>query len=272
SRASGHRAGRGIETAGARPVAASLGPRAPPCSPGSLAPAPSPSQLGGLGPVLTIDARNHGESPHSPIMTYEAMSLDVQHLLSQLHISKCILIGHSMGGKTAMTLALQRPDLVERLVSVDISPTPTGPVTSFPAYISAMKSMSLPRGIPRSTARRLAEDQLRSVVQVPAVRQFLLTNLVEVEGHYMWRLNLEAISHHLPDIMTFPAFQSYYPGPTLFLRGSNVFSCPSDKDFSEIERLFPKAKIQCIAGADHWVHADRPQEFIAAICNFLLLP
>ncbi|XP_019402014.1 PREDICTED: protein ABHD11 isoform X1 [Crocodylus porosus] len=225
-------------------------------------------------------------------MTYEAMSLDVQHLLSQLHISKCILIGHSMGGKTAMTLALQRAfsywvwigpwalllclkkaetDLVERLVSVDISPTPTGPVTSFPAYISAMKSMSLPRGIPRSTARRLAEDQLRSVVQVPAVRQFLLTNLVEVEGHYMWRLNLEAISHHLPDIMTFPAFQSYYPGPTLFLRGSKS-PYVSDKDFSEIERLFPKAKIQCIAGADHWVHADRPQEFIAAICNFLLLP
>ncbi|XP_074870097.1 sn-1-specific diacylglycerol lipase ABHD11 isoform X2 [Carettochelys insculpta] len=221
--------------------------------------------------VLTVDARNHGDSPHSPTMSYEAMSLDVQRLLRQLHLPKCVLIGHSMGGKTAMTLALQQPDLVERLVSVDISPTESVAVTNFQAYISAMRRVSIPNGIPRSTARRLAEDQLYPAVQASAVRRFLLTNLVEVEGRYMWRVNLEAISQHMADIMGFPVFHMPYPGPTLFLAGSDS-SYVSSEDYPEIERLFPKAEIHYITGAGHWVHADKSQEFITAICNFLLVP
>ncbi|XP_048679907.2 sn-1-specific diacylglycerol lipase ABHD11 isoform X2 [Caretta caretta] len=164
--------------------------------------------------VLTVDARNHGESPHSPTMSYEAMSLDVQRLLCQLRLPKCILVGHSMGGKTAMTLALQ---------------------------------------------------------QVSAVRQFLLTNLVEAEGRYVWRVNLEAISHHMANIMGFPVFHAPYPGPTLFLAGSDS-PYVSSEDYPEIERLFPEAEIQYIPGAGHWVHADKSQEFVTAICNFLLLP
>nr|XP_014427358.1 protein ABHD11 isoform X1 [Pelodiscus sinensis] len=221
--------------------------------------------------VLTVDARNHGESPHSPVMSYEAMSLDVQRLLRQLHLPKCVLVGHSMGGKTAMTLALQQPDLVERLVSVDISPTESVTVTDFQAYIAAMRRVSIPARIPRSTARRLAEDQLSPVVQVSAVRQFLLTNLVESEGRYTWRVNLEAISHHLAKIMGFPVFHAPYPGPTLFLAGSDS-PYISSEDYPEIERLFPEAEIQYIPGAGHWVHADKSQEFITAICNFLLVP
>ncbi|XP_071882251.1 sn-1-specific diacylglycerol lipase ABHD11 isoform X5 [Anas platyrhynchos] len=171
--------------------------------------------------VLTLDARNHGSSPHSPVMTYEAMSLDVQQLLARLGIAKCIVLGHSMGGKTAMALALQRPDLVERLISVDISPVSTTLVSEFSAYISAMKSVNIPAGLSRSAARQLADSQLSPAVQHPQLRQFLLTNLVEVEGRYVWRVNLEAISHHLEDIMSFPVFHKPYPGPTLFLGGSN---------------------------------------------------
>ncbi|XP_030392406.1 protein ABHD11 isoform X2 [Gopherus evgoodei] len=162
-------------------------------------------------------------------------------------------------------------DLVERLVSVDISPTESVAVTDFLAYISAMRRVSIPNGIPRSTARRLAEDQLRPAIQVSAVRQFLLTNLVEAEGRYMWRVNLEAISHHIANIMGFPVFHTPYPGPTLFLAGSDS-PYVSSEDYPEIERLFPEAEIQYIPGAGHWVHADKSQEFITAICNFLLLP
>ncbi|KAM9117622.1 sn-1-specific diacylglycerol lipase ABHD11 isoform 2-T2 [Pangshura tecta] len=162
-------------------------------------------------------------------------------------------------------------DLVERLVSVDISPTESVAVTDFSAYISAMRRVSIPSGIPRSTAHRLAEDQLRPAIQVSAVRQFLLTNLVEAEGRYMWRVNLEAISHHMANIMGFPVFHTPYPGPTLFLAGSDS-PYVSSEDYPEIERLFPEAEIQYIPGAGHWVHADKSQEFIAAICNFLLLP
>ncbi|NXI37258.1 ABHDB protein, partial [Galbula dea] len=225
----------------------------------------------GSGKVVTVDARNHGGSPHSPLMTYEAMSLDVQHLLSRLGITKCILLGHSMGGKTAMTLALQRPDLVERLISVDISPVSTAPVSEFFAYISAMKSVKIPDGLSRSAARQLADDQLRSVVQLPQLRQFLLTNLVEMEGRYVWRVNLEAISHHLADIMNFPVFHKPYLGPALFLGGSKS-PYISSEDYPEIHRLFPKADVQYIEGAGHIVHQDKFEEFITAVLNFLPPP
>ncbi|XP_065550721.1 sn-1-specific diacylglycerol lipase ABHD11 isoform X2 [Lathamus discolor] len=196
---------------------------------------------GGSGTVLTLDARNHGSSPHSPVMTYEVMSLDVQHLLTRLGITKCILLGHSMGGKTAMTLALQRPDLVERLISVDIGPTSTTPVSEFSAYISAMKSVKIPQGLSRSAARQLADHQLRPVVQ------------------------------HLVDIMNFPIFHKPYPGPALFLGGSDSPYIRS-QDYPEIQRLFPKADVQYIAGAGHIVHQDKFGEFITAVLNFLPPP
>ncbi|NXA35210.1 ABHDB protein, partial [Eudromia elegans] len=221
--------------------------------------------------VLVLDARNHGGSPHSPLMSYEAMSEDVQHLLARLGVTKCVLLGHSMGGKTAMVLALQRPDLVERLISVDISPSTTAAVSEFSGYVSAMRSVKIPEGLPRSAARRLADEQLRPTVQLPELRQFLLTNLVEVEGHYMWRVNLEAISHHLSDIMSFPVFHKPYPGPTLFLGGSKS-PYISPKDYPEIRRLFPKADIQFIEGAGHIVHQDKFEEFMTAVLNFLPPP
>ncbi|XP_040468410.1 protein ABHD11 isoform X1 [Falco naumanni] len=218
--------------------------------------------------VLMPDARNHGSSPGSPLMTYEAMSLDVQHLLDRLGITKCIVLGHSMGGKTAMTLALQRPDLVERLISVDISPVLTSHISEFSAYISAMKSVKIPDGLARSAARQLADNQLREVVQLPQLRQYLLTNLLEVEGRYVWRVNLEAISHHLADIINFPIFHKPYPGPALFLRGSNS-PYISSKHYPEIQRLFPKADIQDIEGAGHIVHQDKFEELVTAVLNFL---
>ncbi|XP_069082943.1 sn-1-specific diacylglycerol lipase ABHD11 isoform X2 [Pleurodeles waltl] len=154
-------------------------------------------------------------------MTYEAMSADVHRLLELLHIKRCILIGHSMGGKTAMTVALQWPDLVQGLVSVDISPAPTTAHSRFHTLISAMRSVQVEANTPRSTARRLAEEQLRLVVQDPAVRQFLLTNLVEVDGQYIWRVNLDSISQSLPHLMGFPEFHSPYTGSSLFLGGAN---------------------------------------------------
>ncbi|XP_048374381.1 protein ABHD11 isoform X2 [Sphaerodactylus townsendi] len=220
--------------------------------------------------VLTVDARNHGSSPHSPLMSYKAMSADVQLLLQQLHLHKCVLIGHSMGGKTAMVLSLQRPELVERLVCVDISPSVTSTVTSFPAFVAAMQAVDIPRGLPRSTARRLAEEQLRSTVPEPTIRNFLLTNLVSSEDQFVWRVNLEAISHHLNEMMSFPDFQTSYTGPTLFLGGSKS-EYISSNDYPEIERLFPQAEIQYVPDAGHWVHADQPQQFLAAVCNFLEL-
>ncbi|XP_074466229.1 sn-1-specific diacylglycerol lipase ABHD11 isoform X2 [Sebastes fasciatus] len=218
--------------------------------------------------VLTVDARNHGNSPHSPELTYEAMTDDLKHLLAQLRIEKCVLVGHSMGGKTAMTTALTQSGLVERLVVVDISPAQSSTRTNFHFYIRAMQEVKISSDIPRSTARRMAEDQLRSLVKERSVRQFLLTNLVEQNGHYAWRVNLEAISAHLDDIMSFPQFDTVYDGPTLFLGGASSAYISSD-DYPEIQRLFPNADIQYIPDASHWIHADKPLDFISSISSFL---
>ncbi|KAM3928219.1 sn-1-specific diacylglycerol lipase ABHD11 [Leptodactylus fuscus] len=218
--------------------------------------------------VLTVDARNHGTSPHCDVVTYPAMSADVRHLLRQLKISTCVLIGHSMGGKTAMTLALEEPAMVERLVSVDISPSPTRPQTGFPQYIRVMQNVSLEGKMPRSTARRLADEQLSTTVKESSIRQFLLTNLVQENGHFKWRVNLDAISNHLQDILDFPECHSSYTGPTLFLGGANS-PYISSENYPDIERLFPNASVEYIEGAGHWVHAERPQDFLNAICNFV---
>ncbi|XP_053562317.1 protein ABHD11 [Bombina bombina] len=222
--------------------------------------------------VLTLDARNHGSSPHTNIMTYHAMSADVQHILEKLHIPKCILIGHSMGGKTAMTLALQQPQLVERLVSVDISPSQSIPQSipqsGFPKFITAMQNVRLEGNMPRSTARRLADEQLSTIVKKPAVRNFLITNLVQENGNFKWRVNLEAISSHLHDLMDFPEFHEPYPGPTLFLGGADS-PYISSENYNEIERLFPYANVEYIIGSGHWVHADKTEDFLNAICNFV---
>ncbi|XP_051956309.1 protein ABHD11-like isoform X1 [Xyrauchen texanus] len=218
--------------------------------------------------VLTVDARNHGKSPHSPVLTYEAMTCDLTHLLGQLHIGKCVLIGHSMGGKVAMTTALSQPNLVERLVVVDISPSPTSVHTTFHAYIQAMKEVKIASNIPRSTAHRLAEDQLRKLVKERSVRQFLLTNLEEQNGEYGWRINLDAIANQMEDIIGFPKFNTTYKGPSLFLGGSSS-AYISSEDYPEIQRLFPSADIQYIPDASHWIHADKPLDFISSIITFL---
>ncbi|XP_049760145.1 protein ABHD11 isoform X3 [Elephas maximus indicus] len=177
--------------------------------------------------VLTVDARNHGDSPHSPDMSYEAMSQDLQDLLPQLGLVPCVLVGHSMGGKTAMLLALQRPDLVDRLIAVDISPARTTSISDFPSYLAAMRSLDIPDELPRSRARKLADEQLSPVIQATGppqdivTRQFLLTNLVEVDGRFVWRVNLDALAQHMQEILAFPPRQESYPGPTLFLLGGN---------------------------------------------------
>lgn len=171
--------------------------------------------------VLTVDARNHGDSPHSPDASYEAMSQDLQGLLPQLGLLPCVLVGHSMGGKTAMLLALQRPDVVERLVVVDISPVGTTPGSYLGNFIAAMKAVDIPEKIPHSRARKLADEQLSSVVKEASIRQFLLTNLVEVNGRFSWRVNLDALAGQLDKILTFPQQLESYPAPTLFLLGGN---------------------------------------------------
>ncbi|XP_059753499.1 protein ABHD11 isoform X1 [Balaenoptera ricei] len=218
--------------------------------------------------VLTVDARNHGDSPHSPDMSYEAMSQDLQDLLPQLGLVPCVLIGHSMGGRTAMLLALQRPELVERLIAVDISPVESPSSLNFPNYIAAIRAIDIPDEASLSSARKRVDEKLSCVIQSISMRQFLLTNLVEVDGRFTWRVNLDALAQHLDKILNFPPRPETYSGPALFLLGGNSqFVLPSHHP--EIRRLFPRAQMQTVPNASHWVHSDCPQDFMAAVRDFL---
>ncbi|XP_016002069.1 protein ABHD11 isoform X4 [Rousettus aegyptiacus] len=219
--------------------------------------------------VLTVDARNHGDSFYSPDMSYEAMSQDLQDFLPQLGLVPCVLIGHSMGGKTAMLLALQRAELVERLIVEDISPVDSKFGLEYLTYIAAMRAVDIPDKVPHSHARKLADEQLSHVVQDIAVRQFLLTNLVEADGRFVWRPNLDALAQHMEKLVAFPPRQESYPGPTLFLFGENSHFIHSSHH-PEIRRLFPQAQVQTIPNAGHWIHASHLQDFVAAIRDFLV--
>uniref|UniRef100_UPI00398EE32E sn-1-specific diacylglycerol lipase ABHD11 isoform X1 n=1 Tax=Pristiophorus japonicus TaxID=55135 RepID=UPI00398EE32E len=218
--------------------------------------------------VLTVDNRNHGDSGHSPLMTYEAMSFDLQNLLDMLQLPKCILIGHSMGGKIAMTTALLRPGLIEKLVVVDINPRSTTLSSPFPNYIAAMRAVTMDDNVSRSTARNQVARQLQPYIEDSRTREFILTNLVTRDGRYIWRVNLEAIANHLDYLLSFPEFNTPYTAPTLFLGGGNS-PYISSKDYPEIKRLFPNSIIQHIPETGHLLHAEKPHDFINAICAFL---
>ncbi|XP_044540119.1 protein ABHD11-like, partial [Gracilinanus agilis] len=168
--------------------------------------------------VLTVDARNHGESPHSPDCSYEAMSTDLQDLLPKLGLTPCVVIGHSMGGKTAMVLALQKPELVERLVSVDISPLTSPDIFRI---VPAMKLMNIPRNLSRSQAFQVAEEQLKPFVKSSTVRRYMFNSLLQVNGQYLWTANGEVLYQQKDKLLGFPQIQGVYPGPSLFLRTTN---------------------------------------------------
>ncbi|XP_015596542.1 protein ABHD11 [Cephus cinctus] len=222
--------------------------------------------------VIAIDGRNHGDSPHSPEVSYAAMAEDVVHLLKDLEIPKAVLVGHSMGGGTMMYTALNNPELVEKLVVVDFSPVGTSPsLLSMTKIFQAMKSVSLDGNVSLSKARKMIDEQLSSSIRSLPLRQFLLTNLVEAEtGKYKWRINLPALEKNFAkQIAVFPKVNGKrFDGSTLFLGGAD-----SDyiriEDHAAIGKLFPNAKFHYIAGAGHWVHADKPTEFLDILTSFI---
>ncbi|XP_050451858.1 protein ABHD11-like isoform X1 [Cataglyphis hispanica] len=222
--------------------------------------------------VIVVDARNHGESPHTSNMSYKDMAEDVIQLLNDLNFERAILVGHSMGGSAMMYTALNFPQRVEKLAVVDISPIRTSPNLLEIKKIFEIMSLATADGSPTlSKARKIVNQQLEKSIKSSALRQFLLANLVEVDsGKYKWRVNLpvleQAFSSH---IAVFPNIDSkIYANPTLFIGGAK-----SDyirvEDHDAIKKLFPLAEFHYIDGADHWVHADKPIEFVELLTNFI---
>ncbi|XP_077509917.1 sn-1-specific diacylglycerol lipase ABHD11-like isoform X1 [Amblyomma americanum] len=225
--------------------------------------------------VYTLDARNHGESPHTDDMDYILMANDVDLFCKERSLQKIALIGHSMGGRTAMTFALTRPSMVERLVVVDVSPvTMPSIVTTDNVLVSHMNAMDtvLPQLSPDMSspaARKEADRILTSDIPEAGVRQFLLANLQKGERLYEWQFNLKALKQNLPKIIQMHDLKGLsYDGNTLFICGGDS-PYVSKRDHSAIREQFPKAEIVYVKGAGHWVHADKPAEFLDLVKKFL---
>lgn len=214
--------------------------------------------------VFTLDLRNHGASAWAETMSYAEMAEDVRKFVAARELGRVAVVGHSMGGKTAMVLALADAAVVERLVVVDVAPAANPPALL--AFVRAMRALDLSR----VTRRADADAPLAAAVPDAAVRAFLLQNLVVEGRHSRWRLNLDAIERAMPDLTGFPAVPAgiAYAGPTLFVAGAR-FDYVRPEHEPTIRRLFPRARIERVADAGHWIHAERPDAFLAVVAPFL---
>lgn len=214
--------------------------------------------------VYTLDLRNHGKSPHSDMMDYPQMAGDVLEFINKNNIERVNIIAHSMGGKVAMWLALSQPERVHKLVVVDIAP-----VTyqhDFADVLAAFQSVPLAS----ITSRQQADNYLAQTISQSSLRQFLLQNLQFKEGHYRWRLNLQAISRCISHITGFPDVSNIQPFPerVLFIGGGQ--SDYLNKSNQQLTRkLFPKASFSIIKPAGHWLHAEQPELFLALVEPYL---
>ncbi len=205
--------------------------------------------------VRVVDMRNHGESPWAAKHDYPSMAADLAEVLD----APSDVIGHSMGGKAAMMLALARPELVRRLIVADIAPVAYGHTQSH--LIAAMRSVDLSR----VESRRDADLQLGQRVEDASVRAFLLQSL-NVKSR-KWRLNLDVLDAEMPKVLSFPEVTGQFDGPTLFLSGAESDYVTRDHR-GLIKGLFPAAKFAKLPGAGHWLHADQPRAFEAAVRAF----
>jgi pimeloyl-ACP methyl ester carboxylesterase len=217
---------------------------------------------GGERRVIALDLRNHGASGHDAAMDYEIMAADVVETLDALGAFPAAILGHSMGGKVAMLLALQRPEAVRRLCVADIAPVAYAP--RLRETVAALQAIPLREGL----TRREADAVLSAGQPDPAMRAFLLQNLRFEGAQPAWRIGLGAIDTAMPALEGFPAVTGRYAGPTLFVNGgASEFVLPDH--LPRIRALFPAARFATMAGAGHWLHAERPEEFIAMVEPFL---
>jgi pimeloyl-ACP methyl ester carboxylesterase len=214
--------------------------------------------------VLALDLRNHGSSPHAHGMDYPTLAADVIETLAARDALPCYLAGHSMGGKVAMRVALDRPAAVSRLVVADIAPVAYAP--GFRAISAAMAALPLTPGLTRAQA----DAALAPAVPDAVMRGFLLHNLA-LGARPGWRIGLGEIIAGLFDIVDWPAAGSLYPGPTLFIAGERSdYIRPEYR--GPIRALFPAARFVTLKGAGHWVHADNPAGFVSVLEAFLADP
>ncbi len=228
--------------------------------------------------VYLPDQRNHGRSPHSEKHDFEVMKNDLKEFADTLQLEKFYLMGHSMGGKTAMLFAADFPERIEALIIVDISPKSYRDEVEFSAetidhasIIDALKELD----IKNANTRKEVDKSLSQLIKSTRVRQFLLKNLErDKNGSFHWIINLKSLGENLPLIMEGLPAARFNNGagmsafPVLFLKGEKS-GYIQDEDYTRIRQFFPRAHIVTVPGAGHWLHAEEPELFLKNVEYFL---
>lgn len=219
-------------------------------------------KLGEQFEVYIVDARNHGFSPHSDIFNYEVMADDLLEFIEEHQIVDPIILGHSMGGKTAMQFAMNYPDKLSKLIVADIAPKP------YPVHHGVILEGMFALNFDVITSRREADEELAKHIPDLSTRQFILKNLYWKEkGKLAWKFNLPVINDNIEMVGFELNNISPFNKPTLFIRGTKS-NYILESDYPKIKSIFLNATIESIESG-HWVHAENPQKFLELLNNFL---
>ena len=220
-------------------------------------------KLGDHFEVFIVDARNHGQSPHSEDFNYDVMADDLYEFLLQNDIVDPIILGHSMGGKTAMQFAMNYPNKLEKLIVADIAPK------AYPVHHTIIIEGMLSLDFDEIKTRKKADEQLSKFIGDVSTRQFLLKNLYWADKERLaWRFNLSTINKNIEIIGQSLENISTFEKPTLFVRGAKS-NYITPKDYAPIKNIFPNSVINSLESG-HWVHAEKPAEFLQILNSFLL--
>ena len=215
-------------------------------------------------PVYVVDQRNHGRSPHSDSHSYADMVEDLSLFLQDREIESCHIAGHSMGGKVAMLLALEKLNHLASLCVLDIAPVTYS--HSHAPFLEALLEVDLSN----LESRAQADRALRHAIPDTPTRLFLLQSLGGSPGQYYWRINLAVLHQYMEQLVAFPDMHETSKTPALFLRGENsIYVTP--EHHVKIKTLFSNSHIETVADAGHWLHAEQPKAVVAAIEKFLVL-
>ncbi|KAF2142909.1 uncharacterized protein K452DRAFT_317802 [Aplosporella prunicola CBS 121167] len=217
-------------------------------------------------PVYAVDLRNHGDSPHDPAHNYTVLAEDVEDFLEFHRLSGSVLIGHSMGAKTVMTVALRRPELCSSIIPVDNAPVDAALKSDFGKYVQGMKKIEAAKPTRSSDADAIMQE---FASELP-VRQFLLSNLIREDGHMKFRIPVGYLAKALDEMADFPfknPDEVRFGKPALFVRGTKSHYVP-DETMPIIGRFFPLFKMKDIESG-HWVVSENPEAFRQAVVEFL---
>lgn len=213
--------------------------------------------------VHLVDQRNHGRSPHSPEFSYKHLSADLLEYLNDHQLEDIILLGHSMGGKTAMDFACRHPELVKKLLIADIAPKFYAP--HHQTILDSLQALDFSE----ITSRNDAEDVLKNYIKEPGTRMFLLKNLYRKEKTtFGLRINLSTLTTKVEEIGKALTNDFTYNKPTLFLRGA-LSNYILNEDMELINAHFPNAELKTVANASHWLHAENPVDFFEYSASFI---